>query len=404
MTSMMRTRWAAIGAATAVALGGGGLLSAAASPGDQLALTTIVPCRHTDTRTSSALGADEARAFTALGTNGNCDIPATATAIVANVTAIEPSADTFLSVYPAAAARPYTSVVNIAAGEGADANEITVRLSADGEFEVYNSNGSTDVVIDIVGYHSPVAGAGEPGPQGPEGPQGPAGPEGPTGPAGPAGPEGLAGEAGPEGPAGAQGPAGPEGPTGPQGAVGEVGAVGPEGPAGPQGEQGEPGVAGPAGETGPAGLPGPAGPQGEQGPQGEPGEPGEPGVAGPAGEEGPAGPAGAIGPVGPQGPIGETGPAGPQGPAGSGFTGREIVSNSSTVPDDASGEYHVVSVTCPAGKVVIGGGSTGVNTGWLYPEVVNDWPSADNEWTARAALSFGTGDQTITVYAICVDG
>lgn len=78
---------------------------------------------------------------------------------------------------------------------------------------------------------------------------------------------------------------------------------------------------------------------------------------------GPAGPAGATGPTGLPGPAGATGAIGPAGPAGpSGVSGYVIASAPSYV--DTTGQCGRISahvqvatfVTCPAGKVAVGGG------------------------------------------------
>jgi hypothetical protein len=216
---------AAIGVASSLAAGGTGV---------QSVLTPIVPCRLADTRAASAvgarttpLGAADTVTFTAWGTNGNCNIPSTATAVLANVTAVNGSASSFLTAFPADQTRPTSANLNWAAGAGATPNNLTVALSPTGQFSLYNQNGSVNVVIDIGGYYSPAPLGGPQGPAGPAGPKGDTGAPGATGAAGatgPAGPAGVAGPTGPTGPTGNTGPAGPQGPTG---------ASGPVGPAGP---------------------------------------------------------------------------------------------------------------------------------------------------------------------------
>jgi hypothetical protein len=213
------SRWAAIGAAAAVMLGSGGLLSADSAPSSsQSAMTPIVPCRLADTRTGAPLGAGESRKF---DVHGECGVPTSATAVVANLTAVTPSDDTYLTVFPAGVPRPMASTVNIEAGDSAQANSATVQLSAGGQFSVWNYSGAVHVVVDLAAFYTEAApGAG--GPAGPSGPQGDAGPQGPTGPTGDPGPVGLTGEQGAPGPAG---PEGPEGPAGPQGQQGPAGAI-----------------------------------------------------------------------------------------------------------------------------------------------------------------------------------
>jgi Collagen triple helix repeat (20 copies) len=165
---------------------------------------------------------------------------------------------------------------------------------------------------------------GTTGPTGAVGPQGPSGAAGPTGPTGPAGAAGSTGPAGPSGSAGAPGVAGATGPTGATGTVGATGATGAQGAPGATGAQG------PAGPTGAQGTPGPTGAQG------------------------PTGTTGTVGGTGPQGPQGVAGPPGPTGPQGApGISGLQIVNGAALNTGTAE---TTVTVTCPSGKKVLGGG------------------------------------------------
>ena len=58
MSSLSRSRWAAIGAAIAVTLGGGGLIGVSASNGaGQSTYTPVTPVRIMDTRSDGKVGA-----------------------------------------------------------------------------------------------------------------------------------------------------------------------------------------------------------------------------------------------------------------------------------------------------------------------------------------------------------
>ena len=173
------------------------------------------------------------------------------------------------------------------------------------------------------------------------------------------------------------------------GCQGEEGEPGPRGPEGPAGSQGEPG---PAGEDGCSpvvtlegtilkidsdcdgeidieqDVQGPAGPQGEQGLQGE---------------QGPAGPAG------PAGPQGEQGPAGPQGEPG-GLKGYEIVTR-----ERAFTGLGVLTLRCPEGKQVIGGGASASSPA---VSIYTNMPVGTTGWRVRA---LGAEAYTLTGYAIC---
>jgi hypothetical protein len=230
-----RTRIVGTVGPLALLLGLGGVLTASASGNDVLsAYVPITACRLLDTRPggdnvgprSAPLHAADTLVADVWGTNGNCLIPSNATGITMNVTVLEATSSSFLTVYPADAnPRPLTSSLNWTAGQAPTPNAVTARLSADGRIAFYNLAGDVHLIVDIAGYFVPSSA----GPAGPLGPQGPQGVRGVTGPVGPTGPTGPQGETGPQGD---PGPKGDPGDTGPQGA---------QGPAGPVGAKGDPG-------------------------------------------------------------------------------------------------------------------------------------------------------------------
>jgi hypothetical protein len=230
--ALSRARWAALGAAVAVSLGGGGLLAAsAAGPSAASSTVTVDPCRLVDTRQDGdPIGAHETVTFSA---RDLCAVPATATALVANVTAVDPSAVGYLTVFPADVPRPQTSTVNWEAGTTAVANQATIALSSDGKFSVFNMAGDVDLVVDISGYLVPASSG-----KGDKGDKGATGDTGARGPAGAAGQDGATGEAGVPG------------------EQGEPGDIGTPGVPGEQGEPGDPGDPGVPGERGDPGAPG----------------------------------------------------------------------------------------------------------------------------------------------------
>ena len=71
-------------------------------------------------------------------------------ALVANVTAVNGTAGTFLTVYPDSPPRPVTSDLNPPASLNI-ANLVIVAVAADGKVDVYNSLGSINFIIDAVG-------------------------------------------------------------------------------------------------------------------------------------------------------------------------------------------------------------------------------------------------------------
>ena len=170
--SLLRSRWAAIGAAVAVSFGGGAAWIAQAtgsSSSPAASLTAIAPCRLMDTRPSpntvgprsTPIGANATYTATVWGTNGNCTIPTSAVAVSLNVTVVNPTAGSYLTVYPTDATRPTASNLNFAAGQVIP-NAVTAKLSATGTLSFYNLAGTVNVIADIVGYYAPTATTGGP--------------------------------------------------------------------------------------------------------------------------------------------------------------------------------------------------------------------------------------------------
>ncbi len=163
--TMTRSRWAAIGAAVAVTLGAGGIgLVSATNPAGAVTFVPISPCRLADTRANPAdaglggrdtpLTAGETFTLDANGNLGQCTaIPQTATGISMNATSVNPTAPTFITIWPADATRPLASSLNALPGEPPTPNGVATELSPTGEFSVYNLAGTVDIVIDINGYY-----------------------------------------------------------------------------------------------------------------------------------------------------------------------------------------------------------------------------------------------------------
>ena len=173
MEQITRTRWAAIGAAVAVSLGAGGigLGQAAIGTGDKPVYVALdAPCRLVDTRPASVIGpkntpiaAGDAAAYEiqVTGDSGQCTgalaVPADASAVALNVTAIAPVATatgrSFFTVYPADASRPGTSNLNFLNGAPPTPNKVDVGLSGDGKIKIYNNEGTAHAAVDIFGYY-----------------------------------------------------------------------------------------------------------------------------------------------------------------------------------------------------------------------------------------------------------
>ncbi|HEX2784001.1 MAG TPA: hypothetical protein VHN36_10480 [Ilumatobacteraceae bacterium] len=163
-SKVWRVRWAAVGAALAVAVGAGGgiaITNAAVSSGERDVFVPITPCRLMDTRAATQvgpratpIGAGETYTQVVRGTNGNCTISADAIAVAMNVTVVDGTAGSFLTVWPSDAAKPLASSLNWQAGQAATPNKVDVRLSADGKVSFFNLGGTVNVIADVVGYYA----------------------------------------------------------------------------------------------------------------------------------------------------------------------------------------------------------------------------------------------------------
>jgi hypothetical protein len=174
-THALRIRWAAIGAAIAVSLGGGVTLfaQAGAAPASSSTFVAVSPVRVLDTRDDVVLWAGpfvtgvphDVKVTGSIPTSSGTQtvMPAGSTGVVLNVTVLNSTADGFVSVRPADAAdAPKTSNINFEAGKTV-ANSITVNLPTSGAdagtFEVwFDSMGvagaTADILVDVTGYYS----------------------------------------------------------------------------------------------------------------------------------------------------------------------------------------------------------------------------------------------------------
>ncbi|GAA2140096.1 hypothetical protein GCM10009760_22980 [Kitasatospora kazusensis] len=110
--------------------------------------TPIAPTRLLDTRATGPVGTAGRLSVQVGGAHG---VPAGATAAVLNVTATQPTADGFLTVWPDGGARPTTSNLNFQAGRTVP-NHVITPLGANGGVAFYNRAGDTHVIADLFGY------------------------------------------------------------------------------------------------------------------------------------------------------------------------------------------------------------------------------------------------------------
>jgi hypothetical protein len=138
-----------------------GTASGTVTSGTRTTYVPITPCRLVDTRPapltvgprSSPLGAADTYTVDAFPPAGGCPIPTSVTALQLNVTAVGPTANTFITVWPNGPVRPTASNLNPSVGQSAVPNAVTTGVSGQGRFNIFNNLGTVNVVIDIVGYY-----------------------------------------------------------------------------------------------------------------------------------------------------------------------------------------------------------------------------------------------------------
>jgi hypothetical protein len=111
--------------------------------------TPLAPARILDTRASGPVGPD---AFVDLRVVGVGGVPANGvSAVVLNVTATRPTTKTYITAWPAGSKRPVASNVNVVAGQSRP-NLVLAQVGANGQVSLYNEAGTTDLVVDVLGW------------------------------------------------------------------------------------------------------------------------------------------------------------------------------------------------------------------------------------------------------------
>jgi len=112
--------------------------------GDVFVGTT--PNRILDTRGGGAIAGNTSTVLVVAG------VHAGAHAAVLNVTVTNPTAPSYLTVWPDGNSRPLASDLNFVGGLTV-ANLVIVQLGGGDKVDIYNAYGSTDVVVDLVGWY-----------------------------------------------------------------------------------------------------------------------------------------------------------------------------------------------------------------------------------------------------------
>ncbi len=133
-----------------------------AEAGGPFSFFSLSPCRVVDTRNAAgatggpALAANATRGFPILGA---CGVPATAKAVVFNVTITQPTDFGDLRAFPAGTTMPLASVINWVTSDFAVANGAIIPVGSSGGNHVsihvdmpVGSSGTVHVILDVTGY------------------------------------------------------------------------------------------------------------------------------------------------------------------------------------------------------------------------------------------------------------
>ncbi|MFK8024327.1 MAG: DUF1501 domain-containing protein [Ilumatobacter sp.] len=136
--------------------------SAAVTATAPSAFEAVTPERIFDSRTG--LGGPRGRIGPGetirVAVSGAGPVPADATAVAVNVTAVYPTADSYLTVYPTGEELPDSSTLNPRPGI-VTPNSTIVGVGSDGTISIFNRHGHADVLVDVMGVFVP--GGGERG-------------------------------------------------------------------------------------------------------------------------------------------------------------------------------------------------------------------------------------------------
>lgn len=133
------------------------------APGAGSQLSAALPCRVYDTRLGHGTctgGTTAAAAPVAGGTSlklrvaGVDGVPADATSVAVNITAVGATTATFITAYPDGGSVPGVSNINVN-GPAAVPNLAIVPIGSDGYIDLYNAKGSVQLIVDITGYFAP---------------------------------------------------------------------------------------------------------------------------------------------------------------------------------------------------------------------------------------------------------
>ena len=113
--------------------------------------TGTSPSRIMDTRLGGApAGPGSTIHMNVVGQGG---VPSSAHSVVLNVTVTNPTAGSYLTLWPTGSTQPVASDLNFVGGLTV-ANLTVVKIGTGGQVDVFNAAGNTQIVVDVVGWNS----------------------------------------------------------------------------------------------------------------------------------------------------------------------------------------------------------------------------------------------------------
>ncbi|MEU0877605.1 hypothetical protein ABZ345_03315 [Lentzea sp. NPDC005914] len=151
-------RWRSVLLVGVLALAGIQPVAAQAAPAAKAAdegtsFVPMSPRRVLDTRNGTGTGGKVEPVESGLQLDLSAALPASATAVVLNLTGTEPTTATHLRVSPVNYNVPDISSLNLTAGE-TRANQVTVVLPADRKIWLFNNAGRVHLIADVAGYYT----------------------------------------------------------------------------------------------------------------------------------------------------------------------------------------------------------------------------------------------------------
>ena len=114
---------------------------------------SLVPNRILDTRTGNGAPLIKVghEGLVDLAVAGRGGVPSGAKSVVMNVTAVEPTANSYITVWPSGEGRPDSSNLNTAPGFTVP-NLVVAKLGSDGHANIFNAAGEVHLLADVVGW------------------------------------------------------------------------------------------------------------------------------------------------------------------------------------------------------------------------------------------------------------